>query len=107
MGFENGQACNTACQIVANDIWDVKQNFAAVQGTVLMALLQPAPEVYDLFDDIMLLCEGKRLIDAFSRSTSTKDGKHSWYSQQYFDVRIFWKKERVCDIWIAELPCEM
>lgn len=29
------------------------------QGTVLMALLQPAPEVYDLFDDIMLLCEGK------------------------------------------------
>ena len=29
------------------------------QGTVLMALLQPAPEVYDLFDDIMLLCEGR------------------------------------------------
>ena len=29
-----------------------------VQGTVLMALLQPAPEVYDLFDDIMLLAEG-------------------------------------------------
>lgn len=29
------------------------------QGTVLMALLQPAPEVYDLFDDIMLLCEGE------------------------------------------------
>lgn len=23
-----------------------------------MALLQPAPEVFDLFDDIMLLCEG-------------------------------------------------
>ena len=30
-----------------------------LQGTVLMALLQPAPEVYDLFDDIMLLCEGQ------------------------------------------------
>lgn len=29
------------------------------QGTVLMALLQPAPEVYNLFDDIMLLCEGE------------------------------------------------
>ena len=29
------------------------------QGTVLMALLQPAPEVYELFDDIMLLCEGR------------------------------------------------
>ena len=28
------------------------------QGTVLMALLQPPPEVYELFDDIMLLSEG-------------------------------------------------
>ena len=32
-----------------------------LQGTVLMALLQPAPEVYDLFDDILLLCEGEPL----------------------------------------------
>jgi hypothetical protein len=29
-----------------------------VQGTVLMALLQPAPEVYELFDDILLMAEG-------------------------------------------------
>ncbi len=36
---------------------DSKKLFA-MQGTVLMALLQPAPEVYDLFDDILLLCEG-------------------------------------------------
>ena len=28
------------------------------QATILMALLQPAPEVYNLFDDIMLLAEG-------------------------------------------------
>lgn len=28
------------------------------EGTVLMSLLQPAPEVYNLFDDIMLLSEG-------------------------------------------------
>lgn len=28
------------------------------QATILMALLQPAPEVYALFDDIMLLAEG-------------------------------------------------
>ncbi|CAK0784035.1 hypothetical protein CVIRNUC_007238 [Coccomyxa viridis] len=35
------------------------RNFTkALEGTVLMALLQPAPEVYDLFDDILLLCEG-------------------------------------------------
>lgn len=29
------------------------------QGTVLMSLLQPAPEVYNLFDDILLLSEGE------------------------------------------------
>jgi hypothetical protein len=28
------------------------------QGTVLMALLQPAPETFDLFDDVLLLSEG-------------------------------------------------
>ena len=28
------------------------------QATVLIALLQPAPEVYNLFDDILLLAEG-------------------------------------------------
>ena len=27
-------------------------------GTVLMALLQPAPEVYNLFDDVLLMSEG-------------------------------------------------
>ncbi|XP_059660861.1 ABC transporter G family member 31 [Cornus florida] len=29
-----------------------------MQGTVLMALLQPAPETFDLFDDLVLLSEG-------------------------------------------------
>jgi hypothetical protein len=29
-----------------------------VQATVLMSLLQPPPETYDLFDDIMLLSDG-------------------------------------------------
>lgn len=29
-----------------------------LQGTVLMALLQPAPEIFDLFDDVILLAEG-------------------------------------------------
>ena len=31
----------------------------AAQGTVLMALLQPPPEVFDLFDDVLLLSEGR------------------------------------------------
>lgn len=35
------------------------RNFAhKMEGTVLMALLQPAPETFDLFDDIILLSEG-------------------------------------------------
>ncbi|XP_059626494.1 ABC transporter G family member 31-like [Cornus florida] len=35
------------------------QNFVhQMQGTVLMALLQPAPETFDLFDDLVLLSEG-------------------------------------------------
>lgn len=29
-----------------------------MEGTVLMALLQPAPETFELFDDLMLLSEG-------------------------------------------------
>ena len=31
---------------------------ALLQATVLLALLQPAPETFELFDDIMLLSEG-------------------------------------------------
>ncbi|KAL4188327.1 hypothetical protein AMTRI_Chr08g159510 [Amborella trichopoda] len=30
-----------------------------MEGTVLIALLQPAPEAYELFDDLMLLSEGQ------------------------------------------------
>ena len=29
-----------------------------LQGTVLMALLQPAPETFELFDDVILISEG-------------------------------------------------
>lgn len=29
-----------------------------IKGTVLVSLLQPAPETYDLFDDIMFLSDG-------------------------------------------------
>lgn len=37
------------------------QNMAHLQkATILMALLQPAPEIVNLFDDIMLLAEGVR-----------------------------------------------
>ncbi|KAK3028090.1 hypothetical protein RJ639_039381 [Escallonia herrerae] len=31
----------------------------ALDGTTVISLLQPAPETYELFDDIILLCEGQ------------------------------------------------
>ena len=35
------------------------RNFAHLQlGTVFISLLQPPPEVYNLFDDVLLLSEG-------------------------------------------------
>ena len=38
------------------------QQFAHImEGTILMSLLQPAPETFDLFDDVILLSKGKIL----------------------------------------------
>lgn len=34
----------------------------ALNYTTLISLLQPAPESYDLFDDILLLSEGERTL---------------------------------------------
>ncbi len=35
-------------------------NFCQIrEGTLLVALLQPAPETYNLFDDVMLLSQGQ------------------------------------------------
>eukprot|EP00898_Chlorokybus_atmophyticus_P004211 jgi/Chlat1/4791/Chrsp31S04779 len=46
----------------ASTAWSIvkaAQNFTHTQdATVLMALLQPPPEIYDLFDEILLLSEG-------------------------------------------------
>ena len=45
----------TTFQIVRN-----LRDFAHLaDATVVVALLQPAPEVFDLFDDVMLLSEGE------------------------------------------------
>ena len=35
------------------------------RATICVALLQPAPEVFDLFDDIMVLAEGQLLLPFF------------------------------------------
>lgn len=42
-----------------------------VQATVLLALLQPAPETYELFDDILLLSEGVHPMLAVSLQISS------------------------------------
>ena len=41
------------------------RHFAHIrQATLLVALLQPTPETYHLFDDIMLLSEGQSALEA-------------------------------------------
>ncbi|KAA8523067.1 hypothetical protein F0562_009490 [Nyssa sinensis] len=36
----------------------LRHSTRALDGTTIISLLQPAPETYELFDDIILLCEG-------------------------------------------------
>ncbi|KAA8525428.1 hypothetical protein F0562_007305 [Nyssa sinensis] len=36
----------------------IRQSIHILQGTTIVSLLQPAPETYDLFDDIILLSDG-------------------------------------------------
>ncbi|KAL8458110.1 hypothetical protein ACS0TY_035842 [Phlomoides rotata] len=36
----------------------IRQFTHILKETVLMSLLQPEPEIYDLFDDVMLISEG-------------------------------------------------
>ena len=36
----------------------LKQSVHILKGTAIISLLQPAPETYDLFDDIILLSDG-------------------------------------------------
>lgn len=52
--ISNGLDSSTTFQI-ANSI---KQCIHILQGTAVISLLQPAPETYDLFDDIILLSDG-------------------------------------------------
>ncbi|KAK9673336.1 hypothetical protein RND81_12G161500 [Saponaria officinalis] len=51
----NGLDSATAFQIVSC----IQQLVHITDATALVALLQPAPETYDLFDDVILMAEGK------------------------------------------------
>nr|GLL29394.1 pleiotropic drug resistance protein 3-like isoform X1 [Ipomoea trifida] len=53
--ISNGLDSSTTYQIVAC----LQQLAHITDATILMSLLQPAPESFDLFDDIILMAEGK------------------------------------------------
>uniref|UniRef100_A0A6V7QPR8 ABC transporter domain-containing protein n=1 Tax=Ananas comosus var. bracteatus TaxID=296719 RepID=A0A6V7QPR8_ANACO len=53
--ISTGLDSSTTYQIVNS----IRQSVHILGGTALIALLQPAPETYDLFDDILLLSEGQ------------------------------------------------
>ncbi|CAL1388195.1 unnamed protein product [Linum trigynum] len=52
--ISTGLDSSTTFQIVNS----LKQSIHILEGTALISLLQPAPETYDLFDDIILLSDG-------------------------------------------------
>ncbi|XP_058112161.1 ABC transporter G family member 39-like isoform X2 [Magnolia sinica] len=53
--ISTGLDSSTTFQIVNS----LRQSIHILGGTALIALLQPAPETYDLFDDIVLLSDGQ------------------------------------------------
>ena len=53
--ISNGLDSSTTFQIVNS----IRQAIHTLKGTAVISLLQPAPETYDLFDDIILLSDGK------------------------------------------------
>ncbi|KZV20014.1 pleiotropic drug resistance protein 1-like [Dorcoceras hygrometricum] len=52
--ISTGLDSSTTYQIVDS----IRQSIHVLQGTALISLLQPAPETYELFDDIILLSDG-------------------------------------------------
>jgi ABC-type multidrug transport system ATPase subunit len=53
--ISTGLDSSTTFQIVNS----IKQYVHILNGTVVISLLQPAPETYNLFDDIILLSDGQ------------------------------------------------
>lgn len=53
--ISTGLDSSTTFQIVNS----IKQCIHILNGTAVISLLQPAPETYDLFDDIILLSDGQ------------------------------------------------
>ncbi|XP_058112196.1 pleiotropic drug resistance protein TUR2-like [Magnolia sinica] len=112
--ISTGLDSSTTFQIVNS----LRQTIHILGGTALIALLQPAPETYDLFDDIILLSDGqivyqgprehvleffesmgfrcperKGVADFLQEVTSIKDQQQYWVRRdepyQYISVKEF------------------
>ena len=53
--ISTGLDSSTTFQIISS----IRQSIHILNGTALVSLLQPAPETYELFDDIILLTDGQ------------------------------------------------
>ncbi|XP_019439503.1 PREDICTED: ABC transporter G family member 32 [Lupinus angustifolius] len=53
--ISNGLDSSTTYQIIRY----LRHSTHALDSTTIISLLQPAPETYELFDDVILLCEGQ------------------------------------------------
>uniref|UniRef100_A0A2N9IZG4 ABC transporter domain-containing protein n=1 Tax=Fagus sylvatica TaxID=28930 RepID=A0A2N9IZG4_FAGSY len=89
----NGLDSSTAFQIVTC----LQQLVHITDATVLVSLLQPAPETFDLFDDLILMCpERKEVADFVQEVISKKDQAQYWYHMEvpysYVSVDMFSRK---------------
>ncbi|KAF3334919.1 pleiotropic drug resistance protein 3-like protein [Carex littledalei] len=113
--ISTGLDSSTTFQIVNS----IRQSIHILQGTAVISLLQPAPETYDLFDDIILISDGqivyhgprhdvleffesmgfkcperKGVADFLQEVTSWKDQQQYWFKiepYQYVPVKKFAK----------------
>nr|XP_011459223.1 PREDICTED: pleiotropic drug resistance protein 1-like [Fragaria vesca subsp. vesca] len=101
--ISTGLDSSTTFQIVNS----LRQSIHILNGTALISLLQPAPETYDLFDDIILLSDGqivyqgprenvleffeymgfkcperKGVADFLQEVTSKKDQEQYWFQKE-------------------------
>uniref|UniRef100_A0A6N2MYY0 ABC transporter domain-containing protein n=1 Tax=Salix viminalis TaxID=40686 RepID=A0A6N2MYY0_SALVM len=90
--ISNGLDSSTTFQIVSC----MQQLAHITKSTMLVSLLQPAPETFDLFDDIILMAEGeivyhgprkkcpprKGIADFLQEVVSERDQGQYWYHQQ-------------------------
>ncbi|KAF2304583.1 hypothetical protein GH714_034054 [Hevea brasiliensis] len=101
--ISNGLDSSTTYQIIKY----LRHSTCSLDGTTVISLLQPAPETYELFDDVILLCEGqivyqgprdsvldffssigfhcpqrKNVADFLQEVTSKKDQEQYWFANR-------------------------